>query len=99
MAWQQIHGGHDEDFGWLEERLEPLGFHLVLCTRRPETFEAARAERLEVSGKPDQYDDLGVFLHEQSVLRRLSARSRLPGSEISSCVLFLERCLIANPDH
>src|SRR5574338_1032704 len=64
MAWQRIHRGRDEAFSWLEERLDPLGFHVVLCKRRPETFEAARAERLKVSGKPDQYDDLGVFLHE-----------------------------------
>ncbi len=74
MAWQRIHAGHDEDFGWLEDRLEPLGFHVVLCTRRPETFEAARAERLLVSGNPSQYDDLGVFLHEQTVLRRPGCR-------------------------
>jgi len=78
LAWQRIHRGRDADFGWLEVRLSPLGFHIVLCTRRPETFEAARAERLTVSGKPDQYDDLGVFLHEQTVLRRLAASSRLP---------------------
>ncbi len=82
MAWQQIHAGSDEDFGWLEDRLEPLGFHVVLCTRRPETFEAARAERLLVSGNPSQYDDLGVFLHEQTVLRRLAATSRLPVLEL-----------------
>jgi hypothetical protein len=78
----RIHRGRDEDFGWLEERLEPLGFHVVLCTRRPETFEAARTERLRVSGKPDQYDDLGVFLHEQTILRRLAAASRLPVLEL-----------------
>jgi hypothetical protein len=82
MASQSIHRGVDEDFTWLEERLEPLGFHVVLLTRRPETFEAARAKRLEVSGKPDQYDDLGVFIHEQTVLRRLAAGSRLPVREI-----------------
>ncbi|HET7169177.1 MAG TPA: hypothetical protein VFI69_08230 [Candidatus Limnocylindrales bacterium] len=52
LAWQSIHRAVDEDFGWLEERLEPLGFHIVLCTRRADTFEAARAERLTVSGKP-----------------------------------------------
>jgi hypothetical protein len=82
MAWQQIHAGRDEDFGWLEDRLDPLGFHIVLCTRRPETFETAREERLKVSGKPDQYDDLGVFLHEQTVLRRLAAASRLSVLEV-----------------
>ena len=82
LAWQRIHGRRDEDFGWLEERLEPLGFHVVLCTRRAETFEAARADRLSVSGKPDQYDDLDVFLREQTVLRALAGDSRLPVLEI-----------------
>ncbi len=82
MAWQSIHRGIGEDFGWLEERLEPLGFHIVLCTRRAETFQMAREQRLAVSGKPDQYDDLGVFLHEQDVLLRLAAGSRLPVLEL-----------------
>jgi len=82
MAWQRIHRGVDEDFGWLEARLAPLGFHVVLCTCRPETFAAAREERLKVSGKPDQYDDLRVFLREQDVLRGLAAASRLPVLEL-----------------
>jgi hypothetical protein len=82
QAWQRIHRGVDEDFAWLEDRLEPLGFHIVLCVRRPETFEAARAERLKVSGKPEQYDDPTVFLREQDVLRGLAADSRLPVREI-----------------
>jgi hypothetical protein len=82
MAFQRGRRGLDEDFGWLEERLEPLGFHVVLCTRRPETFEAARAERLKVSGKPSQYDDLDLFVREQDLLRELAARSALPVLEI-----------------
>lgn len=48
--------GKDYDFRWLEERLRPLNFRLVYCTRSPESFAAARAKRLLVSGKPDQYD-------------------------------------------
>jgi hypothetical protein len=35
-----------------------------------------------VSGKPDQYDDLGVFVREQEVLRGLVAASSLPSLEI-----------------
>jgi hypothetical protein len=35
-------------FGWLEERLAALGFHLVFCTRTPESFAAAREARLKV---------------------------------------------------
>src|SRR4030042_6763677 len=49
--------GKDYDFGWLEERLKALGFRLVFCTRTPDSFEQARAERIKVSGNPSQYDD------------------------------------------
>ena len=70
------------DFAWLEERLVELGFRLVLCMRRPETFEAAREERLRVSGNPRQYDDLSVFIEEQRVFRELVERSCLTALEI-----------------
>ena len=82
IACQKSERGVEYDFGWLEDRLLPLGFHLVLCLRRPETFEAARAKRLEVSGKPDQYDDLDVVVREQELLRGLAHRSRLPLLEL-----------------
>jgi hypothetical protein len=78
----QLSQGRRYDFGWLEDRLAPLGFHVVLCTRREETFASARSERLKVSGKPSQYDDLSVFVREQQVLRELAAASRLPVLEI-----------------
>jgi hypothetical protein len=81
-AWQLQARGKDLDFRWLEERLLQLGFHLVLCTRRPETFEAARTERLRVSGKPSQYDDLGAFVREQELFARLAAESILPRLEL-----------------
>ena len=78
MAWQRIHRGLEIEFDWLERRIAPLGFHVVLLTRREETFEAARADRLTISEKPDQYNDLAVFLDEQEVLRQLVAASALP---------------------
>ena len=81
-AFQLQARGKDHDFRWLEERLLPLGFHLVLCTRRPETFEAARAERLRVSGKPSQYDDLSAFIREQELFARLARESILPRLEL-----------------
>ena len=74
--------GKDYDFRWLEERLAALGFHLVFCTRTPESFEQARAERLKVSGNPTQYDDLQVFIEEQELLRRLVGESILPTLEL-----------------
>ena len=81
-AYQLATHGHDVDFAGLEARLRALDVHLVLCVRRPGTFEAARAERLKVSGNPAQYDDLSVFLREQELLRRLAAESVLPVLEV-----------------
>lgn len=69
------------NFRWLEERLHALGFHLVFCVRTPESFEAAREERLKVSGNPAQYSDLGVFIEEQELMRRLVGKSILPTLE------------------
>ena len=74
--------GVDHDFGWLEQRLAALGFHLVLCTRTAVSFEAARAERLKVSGNPAQYDDLQAFIREQELMRRLVGESMLPTLEL-----------------
>ena len=81
-AYQARTYGKDHDFRWLEERLLPLGFRLVYCTRTPESFAAAREERLKVSGNPSQYDDLDAFVREQEQLRRLLAESILPTLEV-----------------
>ena len=81
-AYQLAAHGRDVDFGWLEDRLLALDVHLVLCTRRDGTWEAARAERLPISGKPSQYNDLDAFCLEQDLLRRLAGESRLPVLEL-----------------
>ena len=75
-------GRRDPDFGWLEARLAPLGFRHVVCVRRDDTFEAARAERLKVSGNPKQYDDLAPFIREQALFLRLARESALPRLEL-----------------
>ena len=80
--YQLDHHHKDHDFGWLEERLLPLNFRLVLLTRSADTFESARAERLKVSGNPSQYDDLALFIREQELIRRLAHESRLPLLEV-----------------
>ncbi|MBI5022542.1 MAG: hypothetical protein HZB59_13995, partial [Ignavibacteriales bacterium] len=72
----------DYDFRWLEERLLPLNFRLVLLTRSPESFESARAERLKISGNPSQYNDLNLFIEEQILIRRLAGESTLPMLEV-----------------
>lgn len=77
-AYQLQARGKDYDFRWLEERLLPLGFRIVFCTRSPDSFAAAREERLKVSGNPAQYDDLTPFLAEQELMRRLVGESLLP---------------------
>ena len=74
--------GKDYDFRWLEERLAPLGFHIILLTRTPESFEIARTERLKVSGNPAQYDNLELFIEEQELMRRLVRESMLPVLEL-----------------
>lgn len=66
------------EFKWLESRLLALGFRLVFCTRSPETFEAAKEERLKISGNPAQYDNLQAFIDEQALMRQLIDESILP---------------------
>jgi hypothetical protein len=74
--------GREFDFAWLEARLLPLGFRLVLCTRSPESFARARDERLKVSGNPGQYDELEPFIAEQEEMRFEVGRSLLPSFEV-----------------
>lgn len=75
--YQYMTYGRDYDFRWLEDRLAALNFRLVFMTRSPDSFSAARAERLKVSGNPSQYDDLGLFVREQEVITRMVGESRL----------------------
>ena len=77
IAYQKQTYGKEYDFKWLEERLLPLNFRVVFCTRSPESFEAAREERLKVSGNPKQYDDLALFIREQELMQELIAKSML----------------------
>lgn len=50
----------------------------MLCTRTPDSFEAVRAERLKISGKPSQYDDLSAFVAEQNRFLEPAGHSLLP---------------------
>lgn len=77
MMHQHLYCNRDYDFRWLEERLLPLGYRIILCTRQPSSFEAAREERLKVSGNPSQYDDLSKFTGEQEYLQQLADKSLL----------------------
>lgn len=77
MMHQHLYCNRDYDFRWLEERLLPLGYRIVLCTRQPSSFAAAREERLKVSGNPSQYDDLSKFTREQEYLQYLADKSLL----------------------
>lgn len=82
IVYQRRVRGRAYDFRWLEERLLPLGFRLVLCTRSPESFGRAREARLKVSGNPGQYDDLAPFIAEQEDMRLEVRRSLLPSFEV-----------------
>jgi len=77
-AYQLQTYGKDYPFNWAEQRLLPLGFRLVYCRRSAKSFAAAREERLKISGKPSQYDDLQLFVDEQALMDRLVAESILP---------------------
>ncbi len=74
--------GRKYDFRWLEERLKELGFCIILCTRSDESFEKAREDRIKVSGKPGQYNDLSLFVKEQSEIKEAVFASILPHLEI-----------------
>ena len=82
QTYQYIQHGKSYDFGWLEQSLKELGFRMVFCTRSAESFARAREERVKVSGKPSQYDDLQVFVHEQEVMSCFAGASILPTLQV-----------------
>jgi hypothetical protein len=82
QVYQKQAFNKDYDFGWMEDRLYKLGFHLVFCTRTPESFAEARNERLKVSGNPSLYDDLQKFIDEQERFRDAIHQSLLPTLEL-----------------
>jgi hypothetical protein len=77
QTYQYIQRRKTYEFGWLEQGLKELGFRLVFCTRSAESFVQAREERVKVSGKPSQYDNLQVFVNEQAVMKRFVEQSML----------------------
>lgn len=77
QTYQYIQRRKTYEFGWLEQGLKELGFRLVFCTRSAESFTQAREERVKVSGKPSQYDNLQVFVNEQAVMKRFVEQSML----------------------
>jgi regulator of PEP synthase PpsR (kinase-PPPase family) len=48
----------------------------------PDSFAAAREERLKVSGNPSQYDNLQIFIEEQELISELVEKSLLPAVRI-----------------
>lgn len=78
LAYQTLNNGVALDFTSLEARLKAIGFGIVYLHRTPESFAAARRRRLVVSGNPDQYDDLGIFVQEQELFAKLIAGTTLP---------------------
>jgi len=77
--------GKRYDFSWLEDRLLPLGFRLVFCSRSADSFESAREERLKVSGNPKQYVDLDAFVSEQIAMKELVCLFNIPFAAKCHC--------------
>jgi hypothetical protein len=77
QTYQCVQYGKTYDFGWLERILKQLDFRLVFCNRSADSFAQARIERVKISGKPSQYDDLQVFINEQEVMKRFIEASTL----------------------
>jgi thymidylate kinase len=82
QLYQQTVNGKTYDFKWLDNGLKDLNFHLVLCSRTPESFQAALEKRLKVSGNPSQYRDLQKYIDEQELYRELVKQSSLPVFEV-----------------
>jgi nitrogen regulatory protein PII len=77
QTFQSMQRGKGYDFTWMEQALQELNFRLVFCTRSADSFAQARVERIKVSGKPSQYDDLQAFVREQEVMQGFVSASRL----------------------
>ena len=77
-AYQLKHRSRDYQFAWLEQRLLPLGFHMIFVTQTLGSFKSACEERLKVSGNPAHYDDLAIFTEEQELMKSLIEDSILP---------------------
>ena len=78
QASRLFYAGKRYDFGWLEKSLVKLGFRLVFCWRKPESFEQARNRRLKISSHPAQYEDVAIFIREQEVVQQFVDASILP---------------------
>jgi hypothetical protein len=83
------------DLSWVDDRLAALNFRLVLLSRRRESFEAARAERLTYSENPWRYTDLDRLDREQDRLRELVAASSIPSIEVD----VTDRTVAGTADH
>lgn len=73
-------------YSWIVDRFhvstQAYQFQPVAKNWTPESFETARVERLKVSGKPSQYDDLDAFVREQELMDSLVANSFLPALKL-----------------
>ena len=92
-AWQFKAHRKEYDFDWLETRLKALGFHLVFCFREPGSFEEARKDRIPVSGKPSQYDNLQIFIDEQKLMQEMVRQSKLPLLELDVTDESVNQCV------
>ncbi|MBK6669322.1 MAG: hypothetical protein IPG46_06400 [Actinobacteria bacterium] len=82
ISYQRSQYGRECDLRWVDERLAAAGFRLVTLTRRPDSFEMAREERLVYSENPWRYTDLDKLIRDQEEMRELGAASCITSTEI-----------------
>lgn len=70
------------DLDWVDQRLAAMDFRLVTLVRHPESFEAARQERLNYSENPWRYTDLDRLIRDQEQMKQLRARSAITSIEL-----------------
>lgn len=82
LAHQGALYGRQLDLGWVDSSLRDLGFVLVHCWRHPDTFPAARENRLQYSENPERYNDLGRFVREQELMADLISTSSMSSMRV-----------------
>ena len=82
-ACQRQERGVDDDFGWLEDRLAPLGFHMVLCVATPGDLRGGPRGAIEgVRQAEPVRRPRARSCAEQELLRELARQSKLPVLEL-----------------
>ena len=91
MQHQRSIQGRACDLAWVDRRLAALNFRLVTLVRHPDSFEAAREERLTYSENPWRYTDLDKLIREQAQMKQLRAESAITSIELDVTDLSIDQ--------